>query len=291
MTTRAPAGQTTSAPGNYPRKFNKREKKLLETARKDDNVELTFRSQPQWSAVMTNSSGSQAVNPTEANAGDELRFSCEGQEFEEHLSVVESTGTATYNWPYASTSGLEVPLIAANGTNGIQGCELTNGILSTSPLAFTVGSFLKDKIFFEAKIKIDDITDLGQLFVGFRKAEAYQADPDSYDELAAFHVGETGATVADGQINIATILNDAATAYTDTTLTDWADAGEHRLRVEISNSGKCEFFYDGSVPTVTKSFSFDSGEVIVPFLFAEVASASTNGDPGLSITHWKCGYL
>lgn len=288
---RIPLGATKDAPGSYPRKLGKREQKLVEALQNDSNMSAMFRDQPQWSATITNSAGAQALIPVEANAGDELRFTCENKAFEEHLSVVETTGTATYNWPYASANGLEVPLIAATGTAGIRGCEISNGILSTSPLAFTVGSFLTDKIFFEAKVKIADISSLGQMFVGFRKAEAYQADPDNYDELCALHVGETGGTVADGQINIAKILNNAATTYVDTTLADWADAGEHTLRVEVKNNGVAEFLYDGAAPTVTTSFTFDSGEVIVPFLFAETPAASTNGDPGISITSWKCGYV
>lgn len=291
MTVRTPVGNLSSAPGNFPRRFNKREKKLIESIQKDTNTEVYFKNQPKTSYTALNASGAVAVVPAEAVQGFELFLECDGVDFQEHLSAVESTGTALYNWPYASASGLEVPLLAANGSDGITSCELTNGILATCPSAYTVGSFLEDKIFFECKVLIDDISDLGQLFVGFRKAEAYQADPDAYDELAAFHVGETGATVADGQINIAVILNDAATSYTDTTLTDWANDGHHTLRVEVSNNGICQFFYDGAVPTVTKSFTFDAAEVLVPFMFLETIAGSTNGDPGVSITHWKCGYV
>ena len=109
--------------------------------------------------------------------------------------------------------------------------------------------------------------------------------------MAAIHIGETGATVADGQFNIATILNNVATVYTDTTLTDAADATEYALRVEVANNGACTFKIAGSVPTVTKAFSFDSGEKIIPFLFAETTAASTHGDPGIIISSWKCGVM
>lgn len=286
---RVPLTIETNPAGEYPKKFNKRELKTIEAVKQDKNIELSFQSQPVWSYVITNSAGAQAVVPAEANALDELRLNIDGVEFEEHLSVVETTGTALYNFPYTSTSGLEIPL-DADVTDGVTACEITNGILTTGPATYTVGSFPDNApIMFECIIKIDDITDLDQLFMGFRKAEAYQAEPDNYDELAAIHVGETGATVADGQINIATILNGGATIYTDTTETDWADAGEHTLRVEVTNTGVCTFKYDGEEPTVSKTFSFDDGEVIIPFLFVENTSGSTTGDPGVSVSSWKCG--
>lgn len=285
---RTPIGNVTGAAGNYPKRFDKREKKLLEAATKNTNVELLFRQQPIWSAVKQNGATA-AVLGTAPVAGDALQAVCEGVHLENHVAVV--AGTVPYLWLYSSANGLEVPLSAGNATNGLIGREITNGILTTSANAFTVGSFLANKVFFEAKVKIQDISHLGQMFVGFRKAEAYRADPDDYDELAAFHVGETGATVPDGRINLAKILNNAATSYTNSTMTAWADAGEHRLRVEVDNAGVVKFFYDGAEPTVTVAHTFDAGEVIVPFLFAETVSASTNGDPGVSVTHWKCGYV
>ena len=226
--------------------------------------------------------------PAEAAAGAEIAMHTQKAGYEQHLAVVESSGTATYSFPKVTTSGLSLPL-DANVTDGVTAAELTTGITSRSPGACTVGAGVS--MFVECELSIADISDLEQLIVGFRKAEAYQADPDNYDELAAIHIGETGATVADGQINILTILNNGATVYTDTTLADWADGGQHTLRVTVSGSGKVTFLVDGAVPTVTKVFSFDDGEVVVPFIYYQNTSGSTTGDPGIVLLSYKAGKL
>lgn len=287
MANKYPLGIESNDPGNYWYRPDPKEAKLAEALREDYNINPSLDEDPIVSAYdITN----KAFLTGESAAGQEIPFSLEGKSLIQHNAVVESTGTSVYAVPYISADGLELPL-DADVTDGVTAAEISTGTLAANCKA-TVGSFLGDKKFFiDLKIKIDDITDLDQLFVGMRKLEAFQAEPDDYDELAAMHVGETGATVADGQINIATILNNGATSYTDTTETDWADAGEHNLRVEVDNDGACKFFYDGATPAATTSFSFDSGEVIVPFIFYENTSGSTTGDPGITITDMKMGWL
>lgn len=266
-----------------PVNFSKRERALAEAVQQDDRLECYFKQAPIVSAIDKSTGG---LLPAEAAQGQELVFSSDKEVFEMHHAVVESTGTALYSFPSVSASGLEIAL-DANVTDGVTAYELSNGILSSSKSAVTVGS--DEDYEFEVKFKIDDVSDLEEIFVGFRKAEAYQADPDSYDEMAAFHIGETGGTVADGQINIATILNNGATTYTDTTEVDWADGEEKTIKVLVRKSGQCLFYLNGSLPAAYPSFSFDSGEVIVPFFYADNTSGSTTGDPGVSITHWKLG--
>lgn len=276
-------GLETDAVGNYNQKHNAREKKLAETIREDKNINDTFRQQ----VVVSVSNGDGAgTRVTEAAAGMEIGIASGAAMYEQHLAVVESTGTAEYLHPYTSSDGLELPL-DADVLNGPTAYELTNGITSRSKAAFTIGT--DDPFYLEAVIKIDDISDLEEMWVGFRKAAAYTADPDDYTDVAAFHVGETGGTVADGQINLATILNNAATTYTDTTLTDWADAGQHTLRIDVTKAGKVTFSYDDAAPTVTASFTFDDGDVVIPFLYVDNTTGSTTGDPGVTLVSWKVG--
>ena len=266
-----------------PKNFSKRERGLAEAIKNDDSIDCNFDAAPIVSAIDKNSG---ALLPAEAAQGQELVFSCGSEDFELHNAVVESTGTALYSFPSVSADGLEV-VLDADVTDGITAYELSNGIISSSKSAVVVGT--DEDYEFEVSFKIDDVSDLEEIFVGFRKAEVYQADPDSYDEMCAFHIGETGGTVADGQINIATILNNAATSYTDTTEADWADGEEKTVKVVVKQNGQCEFYLDGSLPAVSPSFSFDSGEVIVPFFYADNTSGSTTGDPGVSISSWKVG--
>lgn len=280
MTTKRTRGNSPSAAR---RRMGAREKQALTQATLGRFCKDEFESgQPVISAVDKNAG---TLLPAEAAAGAEIAFSTRHGSYEQHLAVVESTGTALYAFPTISADGLELPL-DANVTDGVTAQEITNGINASSPCAFTVGT--DRPFYFECKVKIDDVTDLEELFVGFRKAEAYQADPDSYDEMAAFHIGETGGTVADGQVNLATILNNGSTSYTDTTEDDWADGETHTMKIVVLKSGEVEFIWDGAAPSTTASFKFDAGEVVVPFLYADNTSGATTGDPGVTIVSWKC---
>lgn len=273
-------GYETNPAPNYPTRFNQRELKLLESAREDHkNILETFDAPLVWSAVDQEGA---LINVATPAAGDEISFHTTKHIFLAHVQSIN--GTAVQSFPFVSADGLEIN-VDDDATNGITGWEICNGILSTSKSAYTVGSFPDPdkKIFFEIVVKIDDISDVAEFAMGFRKAEAFQVAIDNYDEMASFNVGQD----ADGQIEIHTILNGAATSETDTTLTDWADGGEHTLRIEVANNGKCEFFYDGAEPTVTTSFTFDSAEVIVPFVYL----IAETGDPGVSISAWRCGVL
>jgi len=283
MTTQRTRG---NSPVSARARLGGRQKKALEQAQLGRSCQDEFKSgQPVISAT---DCGAGTLLPAEAVAGAEIAFKTKHGDYEQHLAIVESTGTAVYAFPSVSADGLELSL-DANVTDGVTAQEITNGITAASPCAYTVGT---DRPFYlEAKVKIDDISDLEELFVGFRKAEAYQADPDSYDEMAAFHIGETGATAADGQINMATILNNAATAYTDSTEADWADGETKTLKVSVRRSGEVEFSLDGAAPTVSAYYKFDEGEVVVPFLYADNTSGSTTGDPGVTLVSWKCNQI
>lgn len=269
---RIKAGVVTDAAGKYPQTLSTQQKKLLEAMRYDENVDEVFDTPVVVSAVDKN--GNLLLDATMA-AGDEFAFMTRSNVFEAHVN--EINGTVVNTFPKSSTDGLELPVLA---TNGVNAWEVTNGILaSNNQAAKTVGTDFD--IFFEAKIKIDDVSDLTELWCGFRKAEAYQADPDNYDEMCAYNIGED----ADGQIEIHTILNGAATVNTDTTEADWTDGQEKTLLIKINKNGLCSFQIDGSEPTVVPSFTFDSGEVVIPF----VCFTTETGDPGVSITHWKAG--
>lgn len=268
-------GLETEVAGDYPVKHNARERKLAETIREDKNIVDTF--QQALVVGSTNNDTGAAIDFSAApTAGMELGLSSGKASYEMHISAIN--GTAVWTLPHVSADGLELN-VDDDVTNGITSVELTNGVTARSKAAMTVGT--DAPFFLEATIKIDDISDLTEMFFGWRKAEAYQVDPESYDEMASFNIGKD----ADGQIEIHTILNNGTTAETDTTETDWANAGEHTLRIEVDAAGRCKFLLDGAEPAVSASFTFDDGEVIVPFL----QILAETGDPGISISSWKCG--
>ena len=68
-------------------------------------------------------------------------------------------------------------------------------------------------------------------------------------------------------IKTETIINNAATVTTDTTLDDWGDGETHILKVLVSKAGAVTYEYDGATPTVTVAYSFDAGEVVTPTLY------------------------
>ncbi len=264
-------GQETDTIRNYQTKLNTREKKLAEGILYSENIDDDF------SSALVCSNTTQAGAAYTGATAEVIGFHSGRASYECYQTAVAAAAIVT---PFQSASGLEVKPVAA-----ADALEITNGVTALSPAAHVVGSFLKSgykEIYFQAKILVDDISDVTQFWCGWRKAEAYQTDPDDYDEMAAFNVGED----ADGQIEIHTIINGAATVNTDTTETDWANAGNHTLEIRVNNAGVVTFFYDGSAPTVTKAFTFDAAEVIVPFFTLDTET----GDPGVSISAWKVGY-
>lgn len=269
-------GIETNAAGDYPASHNKRELKLAQTVREDKNIVDTFQQAP----VISNSNNADgSVLPAEAAAAAVIAFNSGKAPYELYYAAVESTGTAVYKFPFVSADGLELPQ-DADHVDGPSAIEIGHGTTARSRAAFTVGT--DDPFYIEATMTIDDISDVTELWCGFRKAEAYQADPDNYDELACVNVG----LGADGRFNITTILNNAATSTTDTSVTAWADAGTHTLRVEVYKNGKCKFKIDGTESTAAV-FSFDVGEVVVPFLHLD----GETGDAGVSVSSWEVGKI
>lgn len=181
-------------------------------------------------------------------------------------------GGVTLEQTVKGTQTIIVPVLLAGGLNVGQdqtdndGIELTAGILSRSPCAFTVGerAFMARLTF-----SIGTVAGTDDCAFGFRKAEAYQANIDDYDEMAVLNV-------ITGDIKIETILNNGATTTTDTT-NNWADGETHTLEVRVAKTGAVTYLIDGAAPTTVAAFSFDVGEVIVPFFFMLHATAAQAG--------------
>lgn len=255
----------------YPRRHSEREVQLAETILENKNVDENFDSPIVVSAA--NKSTGVLLDATLA-AGDEFAFSTRKNMFEAHVQSVN--GTVVNTFPFVSADGLEVN-VDDNATDGVLGWEISNGILTNSHAAFTVGT--DERFFFEVTLKIDDISDVTELAMGFRKAEAYQANIDDYDEMATLNID------TDTNLLIETILNGATTSTVNTTQ-DATEGSNITLRVEVNKNRFVKFLIDGSAPTVdVTDFQFDNGEVVVPFLFL----IAETGDPGVSISSWRAG--
>jgi len=181
-------------------------------------------------------------------------------------------GTQTILAPEPVATGLNVSMDAVDN----DGAEFCPGILAGNRCAFTVGD---DPAFYaRMKFSIADVGDTDDCAFGFRKVEAYQADIDDYDEMAALNV-------ISGDIKIETILNNATTVTTDTT-DNWADGETHELAVYVDADGVVTYEIDGAPPSTTAEFTFDDGEVVVPFFYFLHAAAST---AGIIFQEFECG--
>ena len=67
------------------------------------------------------------------------------------------------------------------------------GITANSPFANVVGTGAAAYI--KARLAAETVANVAELALGFRKAEAFQAAIDNYDEMAAFNAGWTGGGV------------------------------------------------------------------------------------------------
>lgn len=187
--------------------------------------------------------------------------------FEYHVLGIGQTILA----PSLVATGLLVSLDQVDD----EGAEYSQGILARSKQAMVIGT---DEFYFKLKFSIADVSGADEVAVGFRKAEAYQAAIDDYDEMAALNV-------ISGDITVETILNDGATDSTDTT-DNWADGATHTLEVYVSKAGVVTFKIDGAAPTATAAFTFDDAEVVIPF-FHLLHATTTPGD--VILQEWECG--
>jgi len=180
-------------------------------------------------------------------------------------------GTQTILAPVLTATGLDVGMDQTNG----DGVELTQGITARSKVAFTVGT---DAFYGRCKFSVADVSGVAECAFGFRTAEAYALAIDDYNNMAVLNM-------QGGAINIETIDDNAATTTTDTTDT-WADGATHILEVYVSAARAVTYKIDGVPPTVTAAFSFDAGDVVVPFFHFKHGSDVAGA---VIIQEWEVG--
>ena len=161
---------------------------------------------------------------------------------------------------------------AGNGVDLMQdqtddeGAEHVIGSLAAdSEFATVIGT--DPNPFLRVKLNIVDVSGTDDLCIGFRKNEAFQAAVDNYDE--SFHVN-----INAGNLIVEGILNNAATDSDDTGQ-DWADLATHTIEGRLIGR-RGVVLYDGTPLTGYTEFNFDTGEVVVPFIYALQAADLTN---------------
>ena len=195
----------------------------------------------------------------------------DGIHFEYHIK-----GTQTILIPQIVANGLDIGMDQTNN----DGVELSLGITARSRCAFTAQT---DACFVEVTVSLADASGVDPFYVGFRKAEAYQAAIGSYTDY--FVLGVEG-TSNPNLIQFQTNLNGGGAATTDSTDT-WADAASKTIRVNVSAAGVATGLIDSSSPTTEPAtFTFDSGDVLIPFIYF-LNGSDVGGE--IALTSFKCG--
>lgn len=176
------------------------------------------------------------------------------------------------------------PVLTAGGLNiGLDqtdndGVTFSHGITARNPVAFTVGT--DGPCYCKARFTVATVAGADPLVIGFRKVAAHNADYTAYTDYALIGL------VADGSFKILTNLNSAGIVTTDTTQ-NGTDAVEFTLGVFVSDAGVVTFQVNDAAPTVTKAFTFDTGDQIMPVVIMYQANAAQTGVCAWS--KWDCG--
>ena len=140
---------------------------------------------------------------------------------------------------------------------------------------------------FDATFNSVDFTDQDAVTIGFRKVEEFEVghgailaaasgDP-AYTDFVAF-----GVQSAD-DVQIATRLNDGTTVFKDSGESTPAGAN-HRFKINITTGGVVTFSHIKNnsmnagtlaAPSATTAFTFDDGDVIVPYLIVQNTAADS----------------
>ena len=156
--------------------------------------------------------------------------------------------------PFEVAAGLDAGLdqTLAEGVEYVFGDKL----IAANPFSTTIEAQASYPKILRLRLSASVVANAAECAIGFRKAEAFQANFDDYDELAALNMQV-------GVVNIETILNGVGPATVDTGET-MANAVARTLEVWLMGR-ELRFFVDGV--QFKSTFNFDVGEVVVPFMF------------------------
>lgn len=159
--------------------------------------------------------------------------------------------------PRMSSTGLLTSLDLTN----TEGAEYNFGAArSNSKHAYTIGT--SAAFFIELTLIAADIGGLDPFMIGFRKSQANDATLSNYTDFVS--IGARATTAAD-VIVLQTQLNSGGVTITNTT-DAWTDGQTKTLRVNVSGAGVVTYLINGIAPSVTAAFTFDNGDVVVPFI-------------------------
>lgn len=221
------------------------------------------------------------VNPVTSKVGGGAATGASGD------NNVLYTLFGAYEWNVIGTQTILAPSLDTFGLNLVQdltvadGIELCLGQTALCPMAFTIGS---DAAFFmQCVFKSEDASGTNPLIIGFRKAQAFNGTLANYTDFAV--IGISGI-LNPNTVLISTQLNTGGVVTTNTTDTV-ADGEVVQFKVKVSATGVVTYEINYAAPTVVAAFTFDSGDVVIPFIrFQQGADITTQA----SINLLEIGY-
>ena len=218
-----------------------------------------------------------SVNPITAKVGGGAATGTAGD------NNVLYTQFGAYETNVIGTQTILAPSLDAFGLNLVQdntaadGIEICMGQTALSPMAFTIN---QDAAFFlQAVFKVQDASGTNPLIIGLRKVQAFDATLANYTDFAS--IGIVG-TANPNTVQIQTQLNTGGVVTTNTTQTV-ADGATVQFKIKVSSTGVVTYELNYATPTVVAAFTFDSGDIVIPFIrFTEAADITTQA---------SCNYL
>ena len=211
--------------------------------------------------------------PTGSNGDVNLMYMQDGCLMEQFI-----IGTQTIIAPRMTANGLNLAL----DNTMAEGSEYNFGARNNAKHAYTIGT--SDAFFIEATIYVEDLSGCDPLMVGFRKVEANNATLASYTDYACIGLNQTTSAT---NVVILDELNSGGQTATDTTDAWGGDGSAQTVKVLVSGAGVVTFEVGGSAASAAPAYTFDSGDVVMPFIhFLQGADVTTT----IGLQNLKIGF-
>lgn len=180
--------------------------------------------------------------------------------------------------PYMDANGM----LASLDLTATEGAEYNFGAVRTnSRHAFTIGT--SAAFMFQLRFRINDMDGAAPYVFGFRKSEANNATFANYTDYAT--IGMIAASSVNSIVT-ATELNAGGQTVTNTTDLWGGDGTTNTLTVLVDAAGAVTYLINGVAPTVAAAFTFDNGDVVVPFIRITHSASPTE----VNLVSMKIGY-
>jgi hypothetical protein len=224
---------------------------------------LSFKSNPVMSA-QTGGVAAVTINTTNQwSVGNGYIFEC------------YNNTVATNIGPIITSTGLNIDHIGSAASKII---EITRGVTAGSPDSFVAGT--SAAFYVQATFNINTLADVTDLFIGFRKAQAYQnTGLTTYTDYATIGVHSTA-----GEIQLQTQIASGGNTVTDTTQAILA-ATNFTIRVNVSSAGVVTYLLNGAAPTTVAAYTL-AANTVVPFIWY---ATPAGGHAEVDIVNYQCG--